>query len=147
MFEYQCSKLERLWLLGLRLAWQHRARPTAAIVLIDRLFTQAGIEPSGTQIHALLVDLQCADADHLYIERFDRPGLTGDERDLLAAMKACYVDDLFGAEVALSALVPPDLIEAPLQTLLSIASRRFPCLRSMATVAERGDAAQVPAMH
>jgi len=121
MFNYQFSRLERWWMLGLRLAWQYRERPAAIARLIDRLFDQAGLRPCGTYLVGLLASLEREGATHLYLERFDQPGLTGDERDLLAGLNACYRDDLLAAETALSALLPPDHGDAPLRMLQKIA--------------------------
>ncbi|MCA1778578.1 MAG: hypothetical protein LC637_04125 [Xanthomonadaceae bacterium] len=121
MFNYQFSRLERWWILGLRLAWQYRRRPRAIARLIDRIFDQAGLEPCGNHMVGLLTSLEHEGASHLYLERFDQPGLTGDERDLLLGLNACYRDDLLAAENALSALLPPDHGDAPLRILQTIA--------------------------
>jgi len=119
MFEYQFSKIERLWLLGLRLVWAHHGGE-AIIALVDRLYLQAGITPCGAKLGALLRGLRRAGADHLYIERYDSPGLTGDERDLLAALSASYLDQPLEAEAALGALLPPGKTDAVMSLIESI---------------------------
>lgn len=120
MYEYRFSKIERFWLLGLRLAWAHRDNARAAIRLIDGLFAQAGMACCGAQLRALLIGMQSAGADHLYIERYDQPGLTGDERDLLCALKASYLDEPLEAEAALGALLPPGRTDAVMGIVESI---------------------------
>ncbi|MDT8450787.1 MAG: hypothetical protein RQ847_11520 [Wenzhouxiangellaceae bacterium] len=107
MFQQPLSRRERWWLLALRLVWQYRERGRAAVRLVDRLGAQAGFEPNAARWFALIQALERAGADHLYVERFDRTGVTGDERDLLAALKHCRLDDPLEAEYALGALVPP----------------------------------------
>lgn len=119
MFEYQFSKIERFWLLGLRLAWAHPADP-GVVTLIDRLYADAGMAPCGARLRALLIGLERAGADHLYIERYDAPGLTGDERDLLSALKASYLDEPLDAEAALGALLPPGKTDAVMGIVESI---------------------------
>lgn len=111
MFEYQFSKIERIWLLGLRLVWAHQENP-GIVALVDRLYMETGMTPCGARLRALLIGLQRAGADHLYIERYDTPGLTGDERDLLGALKASYLDEPLVAEAALGALLPPGRTDA-----------------------------------
>ena len=61
-----------------------------------------------------------AGADHLYIERYDTQGLTGDERDLLAALTASYLDKPLEAEAALGALLPPGETETVMGLIESI---------------------------
>ncbi len=107
MYPYRFSKVERFWLLGIRLLWQYHDRGHATVQLVDRLLLQAGLEARGRELADLLAELERQGADHLYFERFDRPGLTGDESDLLATLKACYLDDPVGADAALGALLPP----------------------------------------
>lgn len=107
MFHDPLSRLERIWLLALRLSHAWRGRPTIAASTIDRLFAGAAIGHLGSVFGELIDALECAGARHLYIERHDMPGLTGDERDLLTALRHCYVDDLLAAERSLSALLPP----------------------------------------
>lgn len=112
MFHQPLSRREWWWLLALRLVWHYRknghgGNARAATRLIERLGTQAGFEPHAARWLALLEALERAGADHLYIEQFDRNGVTGDERDLLAALKFCRLDDPLEAEYALGALVPP----------------------------------------
>jgi len=119
MFEYQFSKIERVWLLGLRLVWAHRGNP-GVIALVDRLYVEAGMTPCGARLRALLLGLENAGADHLYIERYDAPGLTGDERDLLGALKASYLDEPLEAEAALGALLPPGRTDAVMGIVESI---------------------------
>ena len=119
MFEYQFSKVERVWLLGLRLIWAYEGN-AAVVTLIDRLYAEAGMTPCGARLRALLVGLQRAGADHLYIERYDAPGLTGDERDLLGALKASYLDEPLEAEAALGALLPPGRTESVMALVESI---------------------------
>lgn len=113
MFEYQFSKIERIWLLGLRLVWAHDGDRNV-VRLVDRLYADAGLAPCAAKLSALLDGLQRAGADHLYIERYDAPGLTGDERDLLGALKASYLDEPLDAEAALGALLPPGRTDAVL---------------------------------
>jgi len=120
MYEYRFSKIERFWLLGLRLIWAYRDNPAAAIRLADRLYAQSGLAPCGAQLRALLTGLQNAGADHLYIERYDQPGLTGDERDLLCALKASYLDEPLEAEAALGALLPPGCTDTVMGIVESI---------------------------
>ncbi|MGM0658991.1 MAG: hypothetical protein ACQET0_10490 [Pseudomonadota bacterium] len=119
MFEHQFSKMERVWLLGLRLVWSHRDNP-GIVALVDRLYMEAGVEPCGAGLRDLLAGLQRAGADHLYIERYDAPGLTGDERDLLAALKASYLDQPLEAEAALGAVLPPGRTDAVMGVIESI---------------------------
>jgi len=123
MFEYQFSKIERVWLLGLRLVWAHRANP-GVVALVDRLYTEAGMTACGAELRALLVGLENAGADHLYIERYDAPGLTGDERDLLGALKASYLDEPLEAEAALGALLPPGKTDAVMGIVESITGQK-----------------------
>lgn len=119
MFEYQFSKIERVWLLGLRLVWAHQGNP-GIVPLVDRLYVEAGMVPCGAKLRALLIGMQGAGADHLYIERYDAPGLTGDERDLLGALKASYLDEPLEAEAALGALLPPGRTDAVMGIVDSI---------------------------
>jgi len=119
MFEYQFSKIERIWLLGVRLVWAHQRNP-GVVPLVDRLYMEAGMTPCGAKLRALLIGLQRAGADHLYIERYDAPGLTGDERDLLGALKASYLDEPLEAEAALGALLPPGRTDAVMGIVESI---------------------------
>jgi len=120
MFEYQFSKLERVWLLGLRLVWAHQDN-SGVVALVDRLYIDAGMTPCGAKLRALLTALQRAGADHLYIERYDAPGLTGDERDLLGALKSSYLDEPLEAEAALGALLPPGRTDAVMGIVEAIA--------------------------
>lgn len=119
MYEYQFSKIERVWLLGLRLVWAHQGSE-AVVALVDRLYMKAGMTACGAKLRALLIGLQGAGADHLYIERHDAPGLTGDERDLLNALKASYLDEPLEAEAALGALLPPGRTDAVMGIVESI---------------------------
>ena len=119
MFEYRFSKIERVWLMGIRLVWAHHGGE-AIIALVDRLYMEAGITPCGAKLRDLLRGLRRAGADHLYIERYDTPGLTGDERDLLAALSASYLDRPLEAEAALGALLPPGETEAVMGLIESI---------------------------
>jgi len=119
MFEYQFSKIERVWLLGLRLIWAHQGNPGIA-PLVDRLYVEAGMVPCGEKLRALLIGMQRAGADHLYIEHYEAPGLTGDERDLLGALKASYLDEPLEAEAALGALLPPGRTDAVMGIVESI---------------------------
>ena len=119
MFEYQFSKIERVWLLGLRLIWAHQGNP-GIVALMDRLYGEADMAPCGARLRALLLGLENAGADHLYIERYDAPGLTGDERDLLGALKASYLDEPLEAEAALGALLPPGRTDAVMGIVESI---------------------------
>jgi len=119
MFEYQFSKIERLWLLGLRLTWAHQDNP-GIVALVDRLYAEVGLAPCGAKLRALLIGLQRAGADHLYIERYEAPGLTGDERDLLGALKSSYLDEPLEAEAALGAVLPPGRTDAVMGIVESI---------------------------
>jgi len=121
MFKYRFSRMERWWLLGLRLAWQYRSRGADAARLIDRLMRQAGMEPCARDLQRLLATLEDRGANHLYIERFDQTGVTGDERDLIRALKLCYLDDPLGAEAELGALLPPGRTNEVLQILRAVA--------------------------
>ncbi len=107
MFHEPLSRVERIWLLALRLSHAWRDRPAMAASMVDRLFAGAAMGPLGTISGDLLKALDAAGARHLYIERHDMPGTTGDERDLLAALRHCYADDLIAAERALCGLLPP----------------------------------------
>jgi|GEM_PF-6111955 len=60
------------------------------------------MRPCATPMLQLLEQLELGGADHLYIERFDQPGVTGDARDLLAALRACWLDDPLAAEHSLA---------------------------------------------
>jgi len=84
-------------------------------------------------LRALLVGLENAGADHLYIERYDAPGLTGDERDLLGALKASYLDEPLEAEAALGALLPPGRTDAVMGIVESITGSHATLLRTRAT--------------
>ena len=123
MFEYQFSKIERVWLLGLRLVWAHQENP-GVVSRVDRLFIEAGMTPCGASLRALLFGLQHAGADHLYLERYDAPGLTGDERDLLGALKASYLDEPLEAESALGGLLPPGKTDSVMSLVESITGSR-----------------------
>lgn len=134
MFEHQFSKMERVWLLGLRLVWAHWENP-GIVALIDRLYMEVGVEPCGAGLKALLAGLEHAGADHLYIERYDTPGLTGDERDLLAALRASYLDEPLEAEAALGALLPPGRTDAVMGTVESITGSHPKLRRARAAAA------------
>lgn len=121
MFKYRFSRIERWWLLALRLAWQYRSRGAEAARLIDRLMSQAGIAPCARELLGLLAALEERGADHLYIERFDQPGVTGDERDLIRALTCCYLDDPLAAESHLGALLPPGRTVEVIALLQSVA--------------------------
>lgn len=132
MYPYQFSTMERFWLLAIRLLWQYRSQGRGVVQLVDRLLTQAGMPPKATELAALLATLERQGADHLYIERFDQPGLTGDERDLLTTLRACFLDDLIGAEAALGALLPPgrtDPVVACARRVAAPASRTHGAMR------------------
>lgn len=131
MFTYRFSRIERWWLLALRLAWQYRSHGAEAARLIDRLMSQAGIAPCARDLLGLLAALEERGADHLYIERFDQPGVTGDERDLIHALSCCYLDDPLGAESHLGALLPP--------------GRTVEVVALLQTVARHGRSMQAPA--
>lgn len=144
MFDQPFSTLERLWLLGIRLVWEHRERNDAAVRLVDRLFAQGDVQPCGRHILRMLTLLELNGADHLYIEHYDEPGVTGDERDLLRALKACYLDDTLAAEAELGALLPPGRTDAVIGIMQSIATPgartlktavREPLLRPLSTAA------------
>src|SRR6056297_840974 len=128
MFVYQFSKIERIWLLGVRLVWAHQRNP-GVVPLVDRLYMEAGMTPCGAKLRALLIGLQRAGADHLYIERYDAPGLTGDERDLLGALKASFLDEPLEAEAALGALLPPGRTDAVMGIVESITGSHSTLLR------------------
>lgn len=121
MFHDPLSRIERLWLLALRLSHAWRDRPTTAAATVDRLFVPAGMGRLGQQFCELLDALDATGVNHLYIEAHDRRGVTGDERDLLAALRGCYMDDLIAAERALGGLVPPDGIATVLDYTRRIA--------------------------
>ena len=126
MFNHSFSALERLWLLALRLIHTYRDQPREAASLVDRLFADCGAAPVGHAALNLFESLSRAGADHLYLEHYDTPGVTGDERDLLAALRACYLDDLLAAEQALSALLPPGVADPVLISLRRMAGRAAP---------------------
>jgi len=107
MFHDPLSRIERIWLLALRLSHAWRDRPEMAAITVDRLFAGAAMGRLGSVFSGLLDALDTAGARHLYIERHDMPGTTGDERDLLEALRHCYTDDLIAAERALCGLLPP----------------------------------------
>lgn len=121
MFRYRFSRMERWWLLGLRLAWQYRASGLDATRLIDRLMQQAGLGACAKKLQRLLAALEDHGANHLYFERFDQPGVTGDERDLIRALKLCYLDDPLAAESALGALLPPGRTAEVIELLQAVA--------------------------
>jgi len=127
MFRYRFNRMERWWLLALRLAWQYRSRPCEAARLIDKLLEQAGLTPCARDLQRLLAALQDHGADHLYIERFDQPGVTGDERDLIRALGACYLDDLLAAESELGALLPPGRTAEVVAILADVARAHQSC--------------------
>ena len=135
MFEYQFSKIERVWLLGIRLIWAHESNPGIA-ALVDRLYGEAGMAPCGEKLRALLIGLQRAGADHLYIERYDAPGLTGDERDLLGALKASYLNEPLEAEAALGALLPPGKTDSVMGIVESITGSHATLQRKRAARAQ-----------
>ena len=124
MFDQPFSTLERLWLLGIRLVWEHRERNDEAVRLVDRLFTQGDVHPCGRHILRMLTMLELNGADHLYVEHYDETGVTGDERDLLRALRACYLDDTLAAEAELGALLPPGRTDAIIGIMQSIADPR-----------------------
>ena len=121
MFHDALSRIERLWLLALRLSHAWHDRPATAAATVDRLFVPAGMGRMGQQFRELLDALDDAGARHLYIEAHDRTGVTGDERDLLTALRNCYIDDLIAAERALCGLLPPDAIATVLDRTRRIA--------------------------
>jgi hypothetical protein len=132
MYPYPFSTMERYWLLAIRLLWQYRSHGRSVVQLVDRLLRQAGQAPRGAAFATLMTTLERQGADHLYIERFDQPGLTGDERDLLTLLRACYLDDPMGAEAALSALLPPGHTEPVIQCAQRVTAPRS---RSASTAA------------
>ncbi|MDT8438642.1 MAG: hypothetical protein RQ729_06505 [Wenzhouxiangellaceae bacterium] len=143
MYELPQGRIERFWLIALRLAWVGRlpgARDPSR--LIDRLMYQSGLPPLAHRMQALLAALESGGANHLYIESFDAPGVTGDERDILTALCAVYRDDLLGAEEAISALVPPDGTAAVIGPLQAI-SRPHRCRTGPAAI--RLPSGQLPA--
>ena len=101
------SKIERCWLVGIRLAWRFRQDSGPAERLIDSLLEENGLKPAGCCLIRLMHALQAEGATHIYIEQVMHPVPTGDEQDLLATLRCCYLDDPLGAEHALGALVPP----------------------------------------
>ena len=101
------SKIERCWLVGIRLAWRFRQDSGPAERLIDSLLQENGLKPAGCCLIRLMHALQAEGATHIYIEQVMHPIPTGDEQDLLATLRCCYLDDPLGAEHALGALVPP----------------------------------------
>lgn len=122
MFEHPLSRVEHWWLTSLRLVWHYRDDSRNIIVLVDTLLTRAGMRPCALPMLRLLEQLVDDGADHLYIERFDQPGVTGDERDLLAALKAMCLDDPFAAEHAMGALLPPGGSAAAMHRLRQVAA-------------------------
>ena len=127
------SKVERCWLAGIRLAWRFRADSGPAERLIDSLLEENGLKPAGCCLTRLIHALQAEGATHLYIERVVHPEPTGDERDVLATLRCCYLDDTLGAENALGALLPPGAGLSALRAANDIALAHrlnMPCSRS-----------------
>ncbi len=121
MFEQPLSRAEHWWLISLRLIWHYRDDSRNIIALVDTLLIRAEMRPCALPMLRLLEQLVRDGADHLYIERFDQPGVTGDERDLLAALKAMCLDDPFAAEHAMGALLPPGGSAAAMRRLHQVA--------------------------
>jgi len=107
MFHDALNRVERIWLLALRLSHAWRGRPSLAAGTVDRLFAGAAMGQLGGDFGDLFEALDAAGARHLYIERHDMPGATGDERDLLEALRHCYTGNLIAAERSLCGLLPP----------------------------------------
>ena len=127
------SKVERCWLVGIRLAWRFRADSGPAERLIDSLLQENGLKPAGCCLIRLIHALQAEGATHLYIERLMHPEPTGDEHDLLATLRCCYLDDTLSAENALGALLPPGAGLSALRAANDIALAHrlnMPCSRS-----------------
>ena len=115
------SRVERFWLACLRMAWRYRTRPVDAARLLDRWALRCGRTPLGRAAVGLFEALEAEGARYLDIEPLDRPGTTGDERDLLAALRALALGDPLGAEQALGALLPPGSGGATMNRLQAIA--------------------------
>ena len=64
MFEYRFSKIERVWLMGIRLVWAHHGGE-AVIALVDRLYMEAGITPCGAKLRERRAARSCAPAQGL----------------------------------------------------------------------------------
>lgn len=120
MFHFPLSTRERLWLLALRLVWNFRERRADTTRRIDALWRGTGQAPVAGAVFGMLSALERAGAGHLYIEGYDQTGITGDERDLLAALRACYLDEVLDAEQALSALLPPGESAAVIEAMFEI---------------------------
>ena len=115
------SKLERFWLISLRMAWRLREDTASTERLIDRLLEENGLKAAGCCLIRLMHALQAEGATHLYIEQISHPEPTGDEQDVLTALRCCYLDDTFGAEHALGALLPPGAGNSALRAANDIA--------------------------
>jgi len=126
MFHFPLSKLEHLWLLALRLVWNHSRQREETTRLVDALWRSTGQAPIAERMFEVFAALERAGAGHLYIEAWDRPGITGDERDLLACLRACYLDDVLAAEQALSALLPPGETAPVIEAMCRITQRQRP---------------------
>lgn len=134
MFDLPQSFVERIWLLALRTTWAARSiNSRASSRQIDRLANQAGLPPLAQCMRELLTTLEHYGADHLYIEEIGKPGVTGDERDLLCALRAVYRDDALAAENAVSALVPPGHTDRLIEPLRAVARSRR-CVRTRAPI-------------
>jgi len=138
MYEHSLSTVERLWLRALRLVGGASGNLDDAIRRANRLLVASGARPAGRAIGELLDALDAAGAQRLYLETVERPGVTGDERDLLAALGACYMDDPLAAERALGALLPPGTTGRvlPLVEQVSRSAAPAPRCRSGAHAAE-----------
>ncbi|MEM1080990.1 MAG: hypothetical protein AAGH65_05350 [Pseudomonadota bacterium] len=115
------STIERCWLVSIRVAWRFKNDPKPVAPLIDQLLEHHGLQPASCCIIRLIESLQLSGAADLYVERIIHPEPTGDEMDLLTALRCCYLEDPLGAEYALSALLPPGAGEQSLRSIQDIA--------------------------
>lgn len=129
--------LERCWLYALRIAWATSRQPESARCLLAPLLQSMGMAPDADEFHRLLHALQDEGARYLYIESPDAPQITGDEADLLQALRAMAMEHPLAAEHALGALIPPGENRSSLELIARIAAaaRRARyhrgCLRTM----------------
>lgn len=124
------SQPERIWLTALRLAWAWRNLGPGRAARIDRLLAPVVCGRLGTEFCALVEALEQARVPVLYIEAFDHPEPTGDEAELLAALRCCYMDDPVAACDALAGLFVDGQNERVLERMQRIAAitrlRRLP---------------------
>ncbi|MEM7053983.1 MAG: hypothetical protein AAF446_05485 [Pseudomonadota bacterium] len=115
------SKIQRCWLMGLRMAWRFRNDHDRAEQSIDALLEANGLKAAGCCMVRLIHALQGEGATHLDFEHSEHTPPTGDERDVLNALRCCYLDDALGAETALGALLPPGAGSSALRAANDIA--------------------------